>query len=160
MLRKYTCLISAGVKMKVAFYNSRETINILIKYRHNSMFMKKHTVILLYGEKIYYTMSEYYLIQISGICVLTKHPLSISKESSQKFWQFKWFTAQTISEQNDKRVDRTEVCFCRKTEQGAMLECKSDACKIGQFHLSCLRLKKIPQKSWSCPDCRQITCKS
>ena len=69
----------------------------------------------------------------------------------------KWFTIHTKSEQNNKSVDMTKVvCMCRKIEQGTMLECMSGVCKIQKFHLSCLKLKNIPKKSWSCPDCRKV----
>ena len=49
-------------------------------------------------------------------------------------------------------------CFCRKgEEEGDMIGYDNPNCPIKWFHVSCLKLKRIPtsNRKWYCPDCRK-----
>jgi hypothetical protein len=48
------------------------------------------------------------------------------------------------------------VCYCRRTSQENLVLCSTATCKIKIFHLGCLRLKNMPKKSWTCPDCKVL----
>ena len=50
-------------------------------------------------------------------------------------------------------------CYCQQPEgDEEMIACDDNTCRIQWFHVSCLRIKKIPKGKWFCPDCRK--CKS
>ena len=42
---------------------------------------------------------------------------------------------------------------CRKGEESEMIACDSGHCLIGWFHTACLKITKIPDGNWVCPDC-------
>ena len=49
-------------------------------------------------------------------------------------------------------------CYCRQPDDGSsiMVACDSESCPYGEwFHLSCLKLKRVPKGSWYCKDCRK-----
>ena len=56
----------------------------------------------------------------------------------------------TYSEQT---AQRDVWCFCRCEESGEMIVCDNVQCKIGWFHIDCLRIEKIPRGKWFCPEC-------
>ena len=37
-----------------------------------------------------------------------------------------------------------------------MIACDDDTCHIQWFHVSCLRIKKVPKGKWFRPDCRKL----
>lgn len=46
-------------------------------------------------------------------------------------------------------------CYCKNQIEGSVIiVCGDENCATGQFHLSCLGLKRKPRKGWMCPDCR------
>ena len=70
----------------------------------------------------------------------------------------KWFTRHPQKQNVNIKIDSMEaVCHCcRPVCNEALVECASDGCSIGKYHLRCLKLKRIPNKKWTCPDCREI----
>ena len=48
--------------------------------------------------------------------------------------------------------DEDAWCYCREGE-GEMIACDSGHCLIGWFHTACLKITKIPDGNWVCPDC-------
>jgi len=48
-------------------------------------------------------------------------------------------------------------CYCKlPAEEDDMIGRDDKNCKIGWFHLKCLRITKVPKGKWYCPDCKQI----
>jgi len=43
-------------------------------------------------------------------------------------------------------------CYCKKVKGGSMINCENPLCTYQWFHMSCLRMKKVP-KTWFCPSC-------
>lgn len=64
----------------------------------------------------------------------------------------------------DPETDQDELlwCYCRQPEcEGQeMIACDDNTCRIQWFHISCLRLKKVPKGKWFCPDCRKLKSKT
>lgn len=58
-------------------------------------------------------------------------------------------------ESND--ISEQLYCYCQGPEEGEMVGCDNNSCLYKWFHLSCLKLKSLPQsKFWYCPDCRKL----
>lgn len=58
-------------------------------------------------------------------------------------------------DQNNNTIDI--ICVCGKAENyDDMIACKSGHCKVEWYHLKCVGLKKVPQKTWSCLTCRKM----
>ena len=52
-------------------------------------------------------------------------------------------------------------CVCRRPPLGKMIRCGNEVCKIGLFHISCMRLfKGTPTLKWYCKQCRRYPSKS
>ena len=49
-------------------------------------------------------------------------------------------------------------CYCQQPEddENDMIGCDFKNCKIEWFHLKCLKIKKVPNGKWFCPDCRKL----
>lgn len=45
-------------------------------------------------------------------------------------------------------------CTCRQHEYGHMIQCDNNMCATGWFHISCMKLKRIPSGKWYCPNCK------
>ena len=57
--------------------------------------------------------------------------------------------------QSDNDSDSEELwCICREPEYGQMIACDNDQCPIVWFHTACLKLKRVPQGNWYCPECK------
>ncbi|CAH3121722.1 unnamed protein product, partial [Porites lobata] len=50
--------------------------------------------------------------------------------------------------------DPNSACFCRLATGGPVVTCTNQACPISAFHLSCLKITKVPSK-WFCPLCQK-----
>ena len=48
-------------------------------------------------------------------------------------------------------------CICKQQKTGPVVQCASNDCAIKFFHLSCLKLKRKPNRQWNCPACRKKT---
>lgn len=48
----------------------------------------------------------------------------------------------------------SSVCFCRMNTTDAVVTCSNQACPISSFHLTCLKVQKVPKK-WFCPLCQK-----
>ena len=48
----------------------------------------------------------------------------------------------------------SSVCFCRMNTTDAVVKCNIQACPIFSFHLTCLKVQKLP-KRWFCPLCQK-----
>ena len=59
----------------------------------------------------------------------------------------------TVSTNEDDSKSEELWCFCREPEAGQMIACDNDDCSIVWFHTDCLRLKRVPQGNWYCPQC-------
>ena len=56
---------------------------------------------------------------------------------------------------------RSACCVCRRPPSGKMIKCGNSVCKIGSFHVSCMRLfKGTPTLKWYCKQCRRYPSKS
>ena len=99
--------------------------------------------------------------------------LSLSEVPTLKSWycphccrlpQFKQTRRSMKGEQpsavNQAAMMCSSICICntKATPTDRLLECHGTACENGNFfHLSCLRLKRMPNNSkttWQCEDCR------
>ena len=75
----------------------------------------------------------------------------------------KWYSTPSSSdvsslsqESSSKSDDSNEQwCYCRGEDEGEMIFCDGESCLIKWFHVSCLKLSKIPKNDWYCPDCRK-----
>ena len=45
-------------------------------------------------------------------------------------------------------------CWCKGPEEGEMIHCDSEACKVGWFHFPCEGILFLPTGQWLCPDCQ------
>ena len=71
----------------------------------------------------------------------------------------KWYT-RSIVMPDTAMVDHSSTynyCYCKEELGGEMICCDNGECTRGQwFHLSCLKVKKVPRvKKWYCPHCRR-----
>ena len=57
---------------------------------------------------------------------------------------------------SDKSDSQKLYRYCQSEEFGEMIVCDSVACNIEQFYVKCLRLSKIPEGKWYCPDCQKL----
>ena len=82
----------------------------------------------------------------------------------------KWYTRQSVmpegpinsSSSSSQCTDATDnpnsykYCYCKEFKiDETMLGCDFANCKNEWFHLTCLKLKKVPKGKWYCPDCRK-----
>ena len=75
----------------------------------------------------------------------------------------KWYSklpdyANTSSDPSTSTQTNSDVhvgwCFCGgDKDNGEMIASDNELCKIGWFHTHCLRITKIPNGKWYCPDC-------
>jgi hypothetical protein len=55
----------------------------------------------------------------------------------------------------------TKYCICRGMDDGRkMIMCEGENCKIVWFHMSCVKLKRVPRGSWFCEACKAACPKS
>ena len=47
-------------------------------------------------------------------------------------------------------------CYCCGLEEGTMIACDNEACKIEWFHKECLKMKSVSRGKWYCPNCRKL----
>ena len=74
------------------------------------------------------------------------------------FWRYcvlpeilgKWYTMKRNVSQPSSGL--SSVCFCRMNTTDAVVTCSNQACHISSFHLTCLKVQKVPNK-WFCPLC-------
>ena len=97
----------------------------------------------------------------------TKQPVFLSNEStSGHITELESATQSSSSltsdqqehvddQQENMHVDTSLWCYCQKPESGDMIGCDYPSCTIGWFHISCLKLKYVPEGKWYCPDCRK-----
>ena len=54
--------------------------------------------------------------------------------------------------------DLVKYCYCRDIEHGKMVKCDGPACPFERFHLGCVGLRRMPNKSksWLCGFCKNI----
>ena len=53
-------------------------------------------------------------------------------------------------------LDQELFCYCHGPEEGTMVGCDNEDCKIEWFHTRCLKIKTVPKGKWYCPDCRKL----
>ena len=72
------------------------------------------------------------------------------------FWRYcvlpeilgRWYTKKRNVSQPSSGL--SSVCFCRMNTTDAVVTCSNQACPISSFHLTCLKVQKVPNK-WFCP---------
>ncbi|KRH92634.1 Chromatin remodeling protein, contains PHD Zn-finger [Pseudoloma neurophilia] len=47
------------------------------------------------------------------------------------------------------------VCFCRGTSNDPIIQCQSEICNIGWYHLKCIGMKNRPNEKWICRMCER-----
>ena len=52
----------------------------------------------------------------------------------------------------DEEPDKT-FCYCQGKDEGRMIGCSNDSCKIEWFHYKCVGIKRAPKGDWYCKDC-------
>ena len=56
---------------------------------------------------------------------------------------------------DDNDYNDTEWCICRQPEDHRkMIECSNTNCKTQWFHVSCIKMKRVPKGEWFCTSCR------
>ena len=88
----------------------------------------------------------------------TKQPVLPSSESTSDYTTELESTTQSstsLTFDQQEHVDTSLWCYCQKPESGDMIGCDYLGCTIGWFHISCLKLKYVPEGKWYCPDCRK-----
>ena len=49
-------------------------------------------------------------------------------------------------------------CYCQRHVEGStLIGCDNDTCQIKWYHMSCLRMKELPEGDWFCPTCHRLT---
>ena len=97
-------------------------------------------------------------------------PLTIS--SDKQLSDQNTFSESEQSDQNaqveqlsaqDHLLDQTAIqaqtyCYCHGLDEGEMIGCDNEDCKIEWFHLKCLKITQnsIPKGKWYCPECRKL----
>ena len=64
----------------------------------------------------------------------------------------RWYTQKRSLSHSSP--DPNSACFCRLATGGPVVTCTNQACPISAFHLSCLKITKVPSK-WFCPLCEK-----
>jgi len=87
------------------------------------------------------------------------------KSSEQRKGRRKRAKSRHRAPRESERATTTDgvaaCCVCRRPPAGQMIECHNALCKVGSFHLSCMRLfKGRPTLKWYCKDCRRYPSKS
>ena len=76
------------------------------------------------------------------------------------FWRYcvlpeilgRWYTQKRNLSQPSSGLK--SVCFCRMETKESVVTCSNQSCPISTFHLSCLKVTKVPKK-WLCPLCQK-----
>ena len=76
------------------------------------------------------------------------------------FWRYcvlpeilgRWYTQKRNVPQPSSGL--SSVCFCRMNTTDAVVTCSNQACPISSFHLTCLKVQKVPKK-WFSPLCQK-----
>ena len=63
------------------------------------------------------------------------------------------FAKLSQSIHSEQTTQKEVWCFYRCEESGEMIACDNEQCKIGWFHINCLRIEKVPRGKWFCPEC-------
>ena len=79
------------------------------------------------------------------------------------FWRYcvfpeilgRWYTQKRNVPQPSSGL--CSVCFCRMNTTDDVVACTNQACPISSFHLTCLKVQKVP-KNWLCPLCQKTRC--
>ena len=74
-----------------------------------------------------------------------------------KFITFILLTIVSKTSENETPSLHLLYCTCRKPKFGRMIRCDNMSCKIRWYHYPCIQMKREPQKSWFCKNCR-ISC--
>ena len=65
---------------------------------------------------------------------------------------------QSYGKKAPQSQDEKLYCYCQSREADSdekWIGCDSDHCNFEWFHLSCVKMKRVPKKSWYCPECRK-----
>ncbi|XP_057305418.1 uncharacterized protein LOC130642349 [Hydractinia symbiolongicarpus] len=54
-----------------------------------------------------------------------------------------------------EEIKEKYLIFCYQREKGNLIVCDNNDCKIGWFHIKCLRIKRIPRGKWFCAECKE-----
>ena len=77
-----------------------------------------------------------------------------------EFWRYcilpeilgRWYTQKRNLPLSSSSIK--SVCFCRQESTESVVTCSNESCTISIFHLSCLKVAKVPKK-WFCPLCQK-----
>ena len=71
------------------------------------------------------------------------------RKSRQLLWNRRRSRCRTI-------IAPSGFCTCKLRSGGEMIFCEGPNCKLGWFHLRCIRMTRaqIPKGDWFCPQCR------
>jgi hypothetical protein len=84
--------------------------------------------------------------------IKSQHNSEIQKKSEIQKSEFQ---KKTTGRPRKRKRGPRRYCICNKTAHGQMIACDNPSCPIEWYHLSCLRIKRVPQGSWYCIKCRK-----
>jgi len=63
---------------------------------------------------------------------------------------------ELVTRKNDPKNEKVELkyCLCKRPYFNPMIACDNLKCKIEWYHYSCVNIKRAPEGSWICPECK------
>ena len=81
----------------------------------------------------------------------------IEKELNKKY--IKYIFPEILTRRHEPRCsddDGRVWCTCRRPRFGKMVTCSYPSCPVGEFHLQCVHLQRMPKRVWFCGVCRAL----
>lgn len=64
---------------------------------------------------------------------------------------------ELVCRKNDPENEKPELqyCICKRPSFNPMIACDNTECEIEWYHYSCVNIKRAPEGSWFCPQCKE-----
>ena len=75
----------------------------------------------------------------------------------------KYFTTKSVLVQSNGGVQSgttSKYCICGgEYDSQKMICCDNENCCVQWYHITCLKVKRVPKSKWFCPQCKSETVK-
>lgn len=105
---------------------------------------------VVFMSKLISSVKEFCLMSATGTLLFPNLITSGDTVCYQKFWEGGILKSEVCL--IHPLIPIVFACFCRLAARGPVVTCTNQACPISTFHLSCLKITKVPNK-WFCPLC-------